>query len=411
MNQKASKGQSEEMTFVSAAREAVGTLTVAISKLIDESPSIVGNRPIDISRGLGVNMKLAWKVSHLATVASPFDAVRHLPGAQGIKIIIDAASQHGSSKIACNRVEQAFGKLQSFISSQAGSKRQFESMIAGVEESRDHRLEAEHRRLMFDGATSVWGIRVGCLYRMDILAPSAVKDLIDCSTLRSFFDVRRLRDGACLHFPRPRNIDDNGVISPTVHEEPLDPATPEGGFPLMHRFCQGEVPVFQLEENITAANTYITARSEHADPAPFTVTIGEVLRAIQPVVVSPRHHGIFQCLRMQVPAERVVFDMLLHRDLLDGGHHPEAYVTGNLQGAQFNVESLRRERLPVHVTMEEMELKPKNDRIEGRSTREYLEAAISPLGRDYSEFSWYRMSLNYPPFPCTLTFECEQPMS
>ena len=36
---------------------------------------------------------------------------------------------------------------------------------------------------------------------------------------------------------------------------------------------------------------------------------------------------------------------------------------------------------------------------------------MSPLGRDYSEFSWYRMSLNYPPFPCTLTFECEQPVS
>ena len=411
MNQKASEGHSKEMTFVSAAREAVGALTASISTLIDESPSIKGNRPIDISRGLGVNMKLAWKISHLATAASPFDAVRHLPGAQGLRIIIEAASQHGSSKSACNRVEQTFGQLQSFISTQAGSKRQFESMIAGVEESRDHRLEAEHRRLMFDGATSVWGIRVGCLYRLDILAPSGVKGLMDCSTLRSFFDVRRLRAGACLHFSRPRNIDDNGVISPTVHEEPIDPATPEGGFPLVHRFCEGDVPVFQPEENPGAGTTYITTKAEHADPSPFTATIGEVLRAIQPMVVSPRHHGIFQFMRMQVPAERVVFDVLLHRDLLDGDHHPEAYVTGNLQGAQYKVESLRRERLPVHVTMEKMELNSKNELLEGRSTREHVEATLSPLGRDCSEFSWDRMSLNYPPFPCTLTFECEQPMS
>ena len=395
--------------FVSTARELVSAFTGSVMELLEATPSIEGNRPIDISRGLGVNMKLAWKMSHLATVASPLDAVRHVPGLQGIRIVIDAASSKGCPEPACAKLSTTFMKLQEFISAQAGSRRAFESMIAGVEESRDRRLEAELRRQLFEGGTSVWGLRAGCCHRLDVLAPSRTTGLLDCSTLRSFIDVRRLRGGVSFNVPRAANIDDSGIATQPPQDEPLDAAAQVDGLPLVRELCSGELPQFHVQEHPHGLIDFVAARQEHADPAPFTMAIGEVLRAVQPIRVSKRHHGIFQLSRLRIPTEQVLFDILVHRDLLHEQVQPEAYIAGDLETTTLGIGSLRRERLPVQVTLNEVGSKPTKVMVGAKSIQQHMDVALAPLDASLEDFNWYRLEVSHPPIPTSLVFECELP--
>ncbi|MCH2161501.1 MAG: hypothetical protein MK085_06465 [Phycisphaerales bacterium] len=394
---------------MATAREVVSAFTGSVMELLEATPSVEGNRPIDIARGLGVNMKLAWKMSHLATVASALDAVRHIPGSQGIRIVRDAAATHGCPEAICARLNQTFVKLQEFISAQAGSRRAFESMIAGVEESRDRRLEAELRRQLFEGGTSVWGIRAGCYHRLDALSPSRTTGLLDCSTLRSFIDVRRLRGGVSMNISRAANIDDGGIASQPAQDEPLDASVSPGSFPLIHAFSSGEVPVFQAQEHPYGLIDYVANRQEHADSAPFSIATGEVLRAVQPIRVSKRHHGIFQLSRLRIPTEQVLFDILVHKDLLRPNVQPEAYLAGDMQSTSLGIGALRRERLPVQVTVREVLGKLSKVMVGDETVESRMKTAIAPLDAEIAEFNWYRLEVTHPPIPTSLAFECELP--
>jgi hypothetical protein len=395
-------------SFPQAAAAVMTELTTALTAVLEGCDGVPGSRPIDISRGLGIDMKLAWKASHLANAASPFDAVRHIPGAAGVRILLDAAAARGCDGAVIERAGQAFESVRTFISRRAGSRRAFESMVAGIEGARDRRLEQEHRRLLFDGASSVWGMRADLLYRFDVLFPSSISGLLDCVTVRSMVGARRLRGGVILPFPRPRIIDDRGQETRIVLDEPLDPAVKAGELPLMDDFCAGPVPVFKLRR-IGDAAIHEAAAAESADPAPFTVTTGEVLRAVQPTRVTEDTHGIFQLMRLRMPAERAVFDVLVHDDLLDSGVEPDVYLSSDLHGTAQGVGDVRRVRMPVSIRCESLPTDAATEvehfgRLDG-----IVDRAMVVAGTRLEHFRWFRIELAYPPITSTIAFECEQP--
>lgn len=394
--------------FPQAAAAVMTELTTALTAVIEGCDGVPGTRPIDISRGLGIDMKLAWKASHLANSAAPFDAVRHLPGAAGMRILLEAASTRGCPAETVRRADRGFEAVRSFISRRAGSRRAFESMVAGIEGARDRRLEVEHRRLLFDGASSVWGMRADLLYRFDVLFPSSIGGLLDCVTVRSMVGARRLRGGVILPFPRPRIIDDRGQETRIVLDEPLDPAVKAGELPLLEDYCDGPVPPFKLRR-IGDAAMHEAAGTEAADSASFTVTTGEVLRAVQPTRVTQDTHGIFQLMRLRMPAERAVFDVLVHDDLLEPGVEPDVYLSSDLHGTAQGVGDVRRVRMPVSIRCESLPTDAAAE-VDGIGRLgPIVDRAMVVAGAKLEHFRWFRIELAYPPITSTLAFECEQP--
>ena len=395
-------------SFPVAAASVMSALTNALEVVFKDCETLDGMRPIDLSRGLGVDMKLAWKASHLANAAQPFDAVRHLPGFTGMRILLDAAIRHDCDLRSVNRAMDAFKEVQHFISRKCGSRRAFESMVAGIEGARDHRLEHEHRRLLFDGASSVWGLRAETLYRLDVLFPSSIDGLLDCVTLRTMGGLRRLRGGAPLVFLRPRIIDDQGVEVRTLVDEPLQEGVGEGELPIIRDLCRGNVPNFPRRK-VGASWIFEAETRDVADPAAFTVSTGEVLRAVQPTTVAKNSHGIFQLMRLRIPAEVVVFDVLLHKDLLEQGIEPDAFVCSDLHGSGQDVNDIRRVRLPIPTQPNRMpgETVPK---VRGLGSMDgHISLALKTTGSDLSCFHRFRVELEFPPISSTIVFQCQQP--
>ena len=399
---------SEDQSFPIAAALVMSSLTTALEEVFKDCDLIDGLRPIDLARGLGVDMKLAWKASHLANAAEPFDAVRHLPGMAGMRILLDAATHKNCDLRLVNRAMDSYKAVQNFISRRCGSRRAFESMVAGIEGARDQRLEHEHRRLLFDGASSVWGLRAETLYRLDVLFPSSIEGLLDCVTLRTMAGLRRLRGGAPLVFLRPRIIDDRGVEVRNVVDEPLEDGIGEGELPVIPELCRGQVPVFPRRK-VGKKWIFEAETLDVADPSPFTVSTGEVLRAVQPTTVAENSHGIFQLMRLRIPAELAVFDILVHEDLLEEGIEPDAFVCSDLHGSGQDVNDVRRVRLPIPTRCNRMpgETVPK---VQGLGILDgHISRGLETAGSDLSCFHRFRIELDYPPISSTIVVQCQQP--
>ena len=396
-----------DQSFPVAAATVMTNLKTALSGVFASCECLEGSRPIDIARGLGIDMKLAWKASHLANATQPFDSVRHLPGIAGMRILLDAAVSRGGDPRIVSRTLESFKAVQSFISKNCGSRRAFESMVAGLDELGDRRLEQEHRRTLFHGARSVWGLKADVLHRLDVLLPSSIDDLLDCVTIRTLGGARRLRGGVPLVFPRPSVVDDRGVESRTGIREPLDTSVGRGELPIVKDLCEGDVPKMQVSKREEGV-IYEAPPLDVADPQPYTVSTGELLRGIQPTVVHGDSHGIYQLMRLRIPSPLAIFDVLIDGNLLEPGVKPDSYLASELHVSANFIRNVRHVRLPVGIRAMEIEGEemPETPGLNGVESR--LDLALAAAGRPRSCFRWFRLELEYPPICSLIAFECEQ---
>ncbi|MEE2972331.1 MAG: hypothetical protein VX672_04330 [Planctomycetota bacterium] len=393
-------------SFPVAAAAVMTRLTRSLARVLEGADVVHGMRPIDISRGLGIDMKLAWKASHLANSAQPFDAVRHLPGLAGMRILLDAAVAGGAPRPLAAESLAAFTAVQEVISERCGSRRSFESMISGLDGPGDSRLEEEHRKLLYEGASSVWGMRAETLHRMDVLFHSKSEGLLDCLTIRTMAGFRRLRGDVPVLFPRPKVLDDRGVESRTGKREPIDSSVGPDELPVVRSLARGPVPVIRKKRSSTDV-VFEATRSDVADPEPFSIATGEFLRKVQSTRVSGDSHGIYQMMRLRIPAVRAVFDILIHGDVLGPDIAPDTYLGSELHASAALLRDLRQVRLPITVKTEELGVTDEKyvQGLSGMSERIALAASVCEL----SEFRWFRMELVYPPVCSLIAFECELP--
>ncbi|MBC03155.1 MAG: hypothetical protein CMJ34_07610 [Phycisphaerae bacterium] len=394
-------------SFPVAAATVMTNLKTTLAGTLDSCSCLDGTRPIDIAKGLGIDMKLAWKASHLANATQPFDSVRHLPGIAGMRILLDAAVARGADPAIVGRTLESFKAVQSFISRNCGSRRAFESMVAGLDELGDRRLEQEHRRTLFHGARSVWGLKADVLHRLDVLFPSSIDPLIDCATIRTLGGARRLRGGVPLVFPRPRVVDDRGVESRTGLREPLDSSVKRGELPIVHRLCSGEVPEIKVREREEGI-IYEAPPLEVADAMPYTFSTGELLRAVQPTVVHGDSHGIYQLMRLRIPSPLAVFDVLVDTELLESDSKPDSYLASELHVSANFIRNVRHVRLPVAIRTREIS-NGLDIEVPGlKDMGERLQVALEATQRPLSRFRWFRLEVEYPPICSLIAFECEQ---
>ena len=92
--------QASDEDFAVAAAHALGTLQQLTSRLLDSVPGLDPSRPIDVANFLGLDLKLAWRMFRLARAADPFEGCRHVPGAAGFRIWLDAVRRHGGTAAA-----------------------------------------------------------------------------------------------------------------------------------------------------------------------------------------------------------------------------------------------------------------------------------------------------------------------
>lgn len=375
-------------------------------------PGVAGSRPVDVMAALSIDLKLAWKLARIAQSGDPFAIVRHLPGTAGWRIAMDAARKAGAAPAIVARSARTFDDAVRLGTLWAGDRKGFDMMAAGLTAGSDLRIDVEHRRQLYLGGSYVWGVRARAAVRVDILGPSGTRSTLDCATLRGFVDVERMRADTPWRIEAPFVVDDRGTKPVPAEIEPLDSTERPGrggaaaGPHFLRDFCSANLPTLRPIAGTQLPRTLELADGEVGTEGRFTVFHGSVLRAVQPVKTSRRHHGIFQMSKQRTPVERTVFDVAVHRSLVADEPAAEAILYSDLNARQDTFHHQAKDRIPAGLAVEHLGIGLRRARLDEHAPHAAMLAfAFDRLGWNPAEFHLLRINAPYPPVPSTLAFE------
>ena len=79
-------------------------------------------RPRDITRVMGLNQTLAWKIMQVVKAKDPFAASQYIPGAEGVNILLEAADRLDVPEKVIARTRTAMESFRQLIADHAGDR-------------------------------------------------------------------------------------------------------------------------------------------------------------------------------------------------------------------------------------------------------------------------------------------------
>ncbi len=319
--------QTETTQIVAESREALQSVRQALIELYG---AIGADQlaPQDVSRRFGINRNLTWKLSRVIAASDPFAALNHLPGAQGIGLLIDAFRENGAGEETIANVEAAMRRFNEVVDVHAGDRDRFELTLEsmGLFE-RERRMEGG-RELAFRGNSMIWGVRARTRLASFFLAPSDADDgtLVNVH-IAGLMGFQRLRPGARWRLFRLQAHDDTGrPLDAMRRPEELEPKGPEDPPLVIREFCSARMPALDIVER-PAGREYILPGGPVGNLGEFDCMFGNIVRGIPARRALPDNEWIGGASTITLPVEHLIFDLIVHRDVrLDGG--PEVLVHG-----------------------------------------------------------------------------------
>lgn len=369
-----------------------------------ESVGADPTNPQEASRRFGLNKNLTWKIWKLVDTGSPFEALTHLPGHSGITILIDGLERHGARPEALAQIRQACDQFEAAVSTHVGDRASLELVLDGLVAGGQSRLELS-RKLAFRGFSGVLGVQAQTKLTIGILAPSWSNPArVDVTMIRGILGFRHLRPG--VEWPLFR-IQSYGTIDPeTVH--PRGPELSLGPkWSLLAPYCSASMPDLLRREANGGIDLVLPA-----GPVGNTGLIDCVF-ATQLNALGDRYrseaeaHGdLFTAITL--PVERMVFDLMFHRDMLPTAAPRVMVLSRPLTGPPPE-EAIKHNTLPIDARMRSIG--------SARSVRlgvyerypDLLLDVLRSIGRDTADFVTYRLEIDMPPVTSTVVLRYDLP--
>lgn len=351
--------------------------------------------PQEMARKLGVSRNLTWKFSKVLCAHDLFEAMHHLPGEEGVEIMIRAAEKRGADRPLAADVRTALAAFNRVVEVHSGDRATLEMMLDGWgARGSSERLE-QSRKLAYRGNCGVWGAQARVRSQTHIVMPNRENpDLLDAALVGGIVDFRRLRPNVRWPLFRPRLYHDN--YTPMVHapgEVALDPAFADTPGPkLLSQFCSANMPAIRLVEE-PSGFVYELSEGPVGNSGSFTCFFGTVMPSVATRYASPGdEHGELSTLLM-LPVEWLQFDLLLHRDL-GIGDNLESIMVGRLGNGSFEAGSMR---LPFDEKPIELSGQPpalSSALVNGYD--DIMAYVMQRLDRSMREFRALRLLVRYP---------------
>lgn len=308
---------------------AFDDLRRAIGSLISSTGSDPAE-PQETARRLGLNRNLTWKVSKVVTGSNLYEALQHLPGAEGIEILVRAARSSGAPEAIAGEVRRAQSVFEHLVEVHTGDRATLDLILDNMGGTSSQRLE-QSRKLAFRGNSGVWGTQARVRVTSIVLTPNAQQpDLIDAAMIAGVVDFRRLRPGVRWPFFRPRVYSETGGDRTIETEQAIDPAHSGSGPRFMTQFCDPfPPPLVAVSEG--GALVYEFAEAPIGNTGAVTCFLGSIARQTGPRYATPSDRTADFLAQVTMPSELLLFDLLVHRDL-DHWGDPETQVVGQLLG-------------------------------------------------------------------------------
>ncbi len=398
----------EAPTFEDHCSKTLQGLQVALIELY-RATGAAPDAPQDISREYGVNRNLSWKVSRIMRAEDPYAVFYHLPGMAGLHILLDAFLSAGAPPDKLEAVRSAISEFEQMVSMHAGDRQTLELMLDSLAptDALSEPLEVS-RKLAFRGNSGIWGVQAKLRLRTVLLAPNPDDpDMLDIAQVSGLLGLRRFRHEAVWPLFLKEDFNDDGTRR--VNQEiPIDPNLEDAATMLMPEFCSTPLP--QIRATPTSRGTrYEQVGGKLGNFGSSTCVFGSFRRHF-----APRHQD-GQNVRgeffspMNAPVEHLLFDVIVHKDLIAEGLELKAEVLqADVSSPFFNrhgeglpcPERVKRLGPSPHQTVNP--LAPKYGEI--------LQQVYRRLDWTPGDFRGLRYEMRYPPLPCTIVLSYGLPV-
>ncbi|MCB9897745.1 MAG: hypothetical protein H6825_07065 [Planctomycetes bacterium] len=390
--------------FADELRVVMAWLRAALLQLHAGS-GLPSTRPQEVSRRLGLNKNLTWKVSRIIGASDPFEAVSHVPGTAGMQILLDAFVAGGARPEDVGAVRDAMKSFDALIALHAGDRATLDLLVAshGPRGGRAELLLSA-RQKAFLGNSSTFGVQARLQFSTAILAPADDGRRADYIQFSGLLGLRRLRPDVRWMVTRHFVFHDDGSPLPGSFGEPLDPRGPLDGVPLLRDFCSRPLPKLEIVQDGVERQVELPG-GPVGNTAALDVVYGIMARSAVSAYRTPEDTIAQIGCTLVTPVEALQFDLLVHEDM--PWDAPEPALFSRLDGSRLVnlASSLDRNRL--ELVEDVTDLGPGLAALATPEMPRYTELVALALQRggwDAARFRGYRITMRVPPIPTSLFY-------
>ena len=376
----------------------------SLAQVVSRIPEFSYRRPNDLAVALDLDPKLAWRIGRCLEEPDLFAAAQLLPGPAGIKTFLRAAARRHVPSDLVDSLRVQADRFSEMVRLHAGNRKNFNMLVTGVTESQRVRFDAEHRRKAFEGNSYIWGVHARTIFRANIVQPSADGEHWDLVTVRGFIDFRRMRPQVAWRLTRPSSVNDSHIRQPVEVFEPIDPVACQanGGVPLLPQFCTQPLPRFRPVIGPTGGTEFEFVAESIGKSSQLSCVTGELIRRLEPRYRHDQYETFSTMFPIRMPAEVLVFDLVVRRDLFPDRQGFSAGLYGDLFGGGPGLRYEDADRIPMADTLQFL-----GAGVEVARTPDIpqyvdmLNHSLAQAGWNLGEFDVYRLRMQYPPIPAT----------
>tara|TARA_R110002096_G_scaffold288852_3_gene482774 strand:- start:3215 stop:4576 length:1362 start_codon:yes stop_codon:yes gene_type:complete len=389
-------------SFLDDLNRTVIDLRTSLSVLFD----VLGqdaSKSQDVSRALGIDKSVSWKVCRLATSDSVVEAADLIPGQRGMRIFFDRAELAASPEGPLEEARAAFDRYCDMVEEHAVDRTGLAAILASMRLQDESASEtASMRRAAYRENAILRGIKARARMGTFILGPGRGPNLVyDSVHMSGVVGLEWLRSNTTWTISR------RSYAGPTAPQgddrfHPLDPDAVVDGAPILSRYSSPDLQV----SSTSAPGSGIREFRLHGDRVGRTSSVngfaGWFLKEWADFrKEEPNQLGEYQ-LSIDLPVETTQVDLFVHHSLTTD---PEVAAT-LLDTMQASLIATSVEDIPsLPLRIETIPLGMTNPNVETPLFGDYagmIGDGFEALGCDASAFSGWRALIDFPPIPSRL---------
>ena len=380
-------------------QQAADALRVSLRSLIEEA-GCNPLKPQAVHRHIGVDRVLCWKVSRLIRAERVDEALLQLPGEEALSIFITAFERTTASATQIDRARTAAHGLNQAIADHVGDRRTLHLMLDSVPGGQD--ALGQSRKLLFRGASGLWGIQARERVHVLMLAPNAKNpELVDSLIVAGWVDVKRMRPDArwrMLKFGTTADTKQAPVVEAVSRQ--AEGAMQMGKSVLLPEFCE-DMPPLNMQEETDGYTYFEIGASATGRVGAFSVFLGAIQRGSGSRYANEKDTTAEFGVNVLAPTEHMTFDVFVHRDLRIHENAELGFFSAAFnQGTHFSDFN----RMPIEPEALELEGEGRLENRHYARQRELLDFVFKRTGWKLDDFAAMRYDVDYPPFPSVAIF-------
>ena len=392
-------------TFEHAAERALERLRAATAHAIAVAGAMNLNS-LALSRKLGIDKSLSWRMVRFTEEANAFSASKHLPGDAGLRIFARAIRASGATLDAAAELDAALEQLEGVIAKHAGTRVAFQALLTHCTEqpNADHRA-TNFRRSAHEANAALWGIQAHTRLMMAFLT-AGERGSVDVALVSGFLGLRRSRRDLSWPVARRRVLGHEGQMS-EGRALPLDPAVAMDAAPMLSEYStiRGD----SLRPIGTSHGFwYELPEGDIGLKGAVDCVFGERLPGAGPALHDGLAENAEVMLRVDIPVEHILLEVFIDRTIPIDRTPTVSQFSLLTGGSGENSPERERGRMPIADQVQELGTDPRtwSTPVAPRHW-EMVNDCMQWMSRRPADFSVYRVSMQWPLIPTAIVLSTQ----